>query len=170
MPSQYNVITRQPISRLASVMSLANRASGGLMVLTGILAFVNALPAAFSSLLLSVYVGGFGALLLLYEFTASTELKQDFGFMYTYAGRAAFLLLVANLSWTCSPIGFYCAVLTNANAAVQAYIIFAHPSFVEGQASRFAIGGDDAAMMSYSADTFDPASNAARARGSFGQK
>ena len=115
---QYNLITRQSLSQLTQWMSWANRANGVLMVLTGLFAFLGAFSGSFSSALLAMYVGGFGVLLLLYEFRSSAEMQRDFGFMYAYVGRAAFLLLIANLSWTCAPLGIYSALITNANATL----------------------------------------------------
>jgi hypothetical protein len=100
--------------------------------------------------------------------------------MFTYARRAAFLLLAANIAWTCAPLGWIAALLTNANAVLSAYVIRAHPSFASGQASATAIGGldgeaGDALVWADSAATagasslgrssfFDPASDAARGR------
>lgn len=160
-------LQQAPLSQLARIMSWANRANGALMVLTGVLALFSGW-GAFSSLLVSIYVGGFGALLLQYEFAKSSDMQRDLGFMYTYGGRAAFLLMIGNLSWACSPIGVYCALLTNANALFQGYILYTHPAFVENQASRFAIGGiegDDVQLVSMAGEaTFDPSSAAARAR------
>ena len=66
--------------------------------------------------------------------------------------------------------------MTNANALLSAYIMYAHPSFTSGQASAVAIGGIDGdagdvlmvGSSSSSAAAFDPASIAARARDSAG--
>ena len=120
-----------------------------------------------------MYVGGLGALLLRYEFSAGAELRQDFGFMYTYLGRAAFLLLVGNLAWTCAPLGAFAAIATNANALLSAYVMYAHPSFTSGHANALAIGGLDGEAGSElisgaPSSSFDPASVAARARGAAG--
>lgn len=173
------ILTRTPLATLATTMAMANKANGALLVLTGVLGVFSELthPSLdfFSSMLLSVYVGGFGALLLRYEFSAGVDLRRDYGFMYTYLGRAAFLLLVANLAWTCSPIGWLAALLTNLNGLISAYIMYAHPSFVSGQASATAVGGfdgDQGSELIYtggsSSSSFDPASDAARTRASRG--
>ena len=82
-----------------------------------LLGFFSAVTAGlniFESALLSMYVGMFGALLLRYEFDTGMELRHDFGFMYSHFGRAAFLLLAGNLSWTCAPVGVLTAIATNA--------------------------------------------------------
>ena len=170
-----DMLTRTPLASLAKHLSLANKANGALLALTGVLGFFGAIMhpslGVFSSLLLSVYVGGTGALLLRYEFApAGTDLLRDFGFMYTYVGRAAFLLLSANLAWTCAPLGVAAAILTNANALVSAYVMWQHPSFTSGVASATAIGGfeneasSDLVYGGSSSTSFDPASDAARAR------
>jgi len=171
------IIQRTPLATLAKVMAFANKADGALLVLTGVLGFFAELTSPtldfFSSVTLSIYVAGFGALLLRYEFAAGVDLRKDYGFMYTYMGRAAFLLLVANLGWGLRPLGWLAALLTNANAIISAYIMFAHPSFVSGQASATAVGGLEGEQGSElifagscSSSSFDPASAAARARAS----
>lgn len=129
MSSVLNIVTQQPLSKLTTMMSWANRGNAVLLVLTGLFGIFGAFshPGAdmFSSLLLSLYVGFFGGLLLRYETAAGIELRQDYGFMYTYVGRAAFLLLVANLAWTCRPFGLVAAIITNANALVRT-VAFPH--------------------------------------------
>ena len=176
---------RTPLADLAKSISWANKANAVLLCGTGAIGFFSALmhPTVdlFSSVLVAIYVGVLGAMLLRYEFSAGTELLRDFGFMYTYAGRCGFLLLVANLAWTCAPLGFFAAVLTNANALLSAFIMWRHPSFVSGHASATAIGGigggDGSELMmegtagmhrASSASSFDPASDAARARAAAG--
>ena len=177
--SPLDILTRTPLATLAKSMSLANKANGALLVVTGLVGLFTALTNAkllmFENALLSVYVGGFGALLLYYEFSAGTDLRQNYGFMYTYLGRAAFLLLVANLSWTCAPLGLLCAVATNANGIASAYVMYAHPSFISGAANPTAIGGFDGEAGdnlvyagSCSSSSFDPASDAARSRAASG--
>ena len=168
-----NLITTQSLSRLAQYMSWGNRANGVLMVATGGLGFFGALfhasPNMFSSALLSIYVCGFGVLLLQYEFARSFETQRDYGFMYSYLGRTAFLLLSANLMWTCDPLGFFAALLTNANAVFSGYVIMMHPAFVEQRVSRVAINGvdgeQDTSAFLTSGDSFDPSSAASRSRG-----
>ena len=182
-----NPILTTPLATLASSMAWANKGNGALLLVTSILGLIHTLThpglSVLGNFLISVYVGGGGALLLLYEFTPGAELRHNFGFMYTYLGRAAFLLLVANLAWTCAPLGLLTALVTNANALLSAYIIWQHPTFVSGQASAVAIGGfdgDDGEGMIQSdsalgggrrnsfgpgsSSSFDPASDAARAR------
>ena len=179
MPDE-NLITRTPLATLASYMGYANKANGALLVASGFLGLIHAFTSPsigfFASILTSIYVGGLGALLLRYEFAAGAELRADFGFMYTYLGRAAFLLLVGNLAWTCAPLGAVAAVATNANALLSAYVMYAHPSFTSGHASATAIGGLDGeagnelmgGSLNSSSDAFDPASTAARARAASG--
>ena len=147
MEAANNWLTSAPLSRVANIMAWANRANGGLLLATGLFglfgAFSQVRADMLTSALLSVYVGGFGALLLRYELAAGPEMRSDYGFMYTYVGRAAFLFLIGNLAWTCDPLGFVAAVLTNANALLSAYVMWQHPSFQQGHASATAIGGFD---------------------------
>lgn len=179
-----NVIVRTPLATLANYMSWGNRANGALLVATGLIGLITTImhPGLdfLGSLLVAVYVSGLGGLLLRYDLATAGDLRRDFGFMYTYLGRAAFLLLAANLAWTCAPFGWIAALVTNANALLSAYIMYAHPSFTSGQASAVAIGGVDGEAgdelfvgRSSSADSFDrsgfdPASEAARARAASG--
>ena len=103
----------------------------------------------------------------------SNWLKSNYGFLFTPLGRAAFLLLIANLAWTCAPLGFWAALLTNANAILSAYVMVAHPAFIEGRASWTEIGGlgsssgeedPTARVFNYEPSDFDPSSVAARQR------
>ena len=172
MGSVENAVTWQPLAKLTAIMRLASRVNAALLVLTGVIGLFGALttPAldSFSSALLSVYVGGFGALLLRYEFASTEGFRREHGWMYMFAGRAAFLLLSANLCWTCGWLGFPTALLTNANALFSAYVLWHHPAFVEGQVSRTAIGSvsgaddDDGGRPSGFTYAADPASEAAR--------
>ena len=171
-----NVIQTTPLSRLTKFMAWGNRANAALLALTGAMGvfsmFSQPSSDLLSSALLSLYVVGSGALLLRYEMAVGVELRRDYGFMYTYAGRAAFLLLAGNLAWTCKPLGLPTAVITNANALFSAYVMWQHPSFVAGHASAVAIGGFDEAggdelldgQIATSDRTFDPSSSAARSR------
>lgn len=113
----WDFVTTTPLSRVCSLMRWLNRVNGVLLLLAGLLGFFSAVTAGlniFESALLSMYVGMFGALLLRYEFDTGMELRHDFGFMYSHFGRAAFLLLAGNLSWTCAPVGVLTAIATNA--------------------------------------------------------
>uniref|UniRef100_A0A7S2DL87 Uncharacterized protein n=1 Tax=Haptolina brevifila TaxID=156173 RepID=A0A7S2DL87_9EUKA len=160
-----NAITRLPLPRLARMMSWGNRANGVLLVVTGVLGLIGAITHDFASALLSIYVGGFGSLLLWYEFGPVDTLRHDCGFMHTYLGRAAFLLLSANLSWTCVHLGLVTAVVTNANAIFSAYVMWVHPAFTEGQVSWTAIHGnvhDQSTEVFVSDSALDPASVSAR--------
>ena len=173
-----NAILTTPLATLAKASAMINKGNGALLAVTGALGLFYPLTHpgidTFSSLLVAVYVGGFGALMLKYEFAPGADMIGDFGFMYTYLGRAAFLLLAANLSWTCDPLGWLCALATNANALLSAYVMWAHPTFTSGQASATAIGGFEGeaggemlytgTSSSFDPGSFDPASVAARDR------
>ena len=50
--------------------------------------------------------------------------------------RFAFLLLAANLAWTCPPLGLPVAVATNANALFCGVVLFRHPAFTSGRYGR----------------------------------
>ena len=41
----------------------------------------------------------------------------------------------------CAPLGMYAALLTNANAALNIYILLCHPDYTSGRVSRLAIDG-----------------------------
>ena len=120
---QNNICLNQPISRLTLFTGAINKVCGAVLVLTGGLGIFDAvrhgvIPSLLSTVLLSVYVAGFGAMLLRHEFAAARDagFKRDCGFMYSHVGRCFFVLLCANLAWTVAPLGVYAALLTNANA------------------------------------------------------
>ncbi|KAL1523763.1 hypothetical protein AB1Y20_018688 [Prymnesium parvum] len=160
-----NFVVRQPLARLHSVGRAIHFVSAAMLLLTGVLGLLSTfdhLSNALSSVMLSLYSAGFGSLLLRYEL-ASTALADHFraryGFMFTYAGRAAFLLLAGNLTWTISPLGWLTAILLNLGALFLGYILSAHPDFVSGRYSRVAFVDEGADPRRHAAD---PAIQAAR--------
>jgi hypothetical protein len=172
MSNPLSALLSTPLARLTPMMKWANRGNAALLIVTGLLGFFGAFSAGvdmLSSALLSIYVSGFGALLLRHEFAVGVEVNRDFGFMNTFVGRAAYLLLVANLAWTCHPLGVATAILTNLNAVFSFFLMAAHPSFTSGAASPTAIGNGDETMemtdVTRNSSSFDP-SSAARMRDS----
>jgi len=167
-----NCLQRQPIARLARISRFVNTANAILLVVAGGFGFWGAAlhPAAhdaIASVMLSVYTIGFGALLLRFELRlGSDRLQRDFGFLYTFGGRCAVLLLTGNLVWTCDPLGLPTAIATNVNAGLNAYLLISHPSFTSGQLGWASI--EDLATGGESGgDTFmarDPAAVAQSAR------
>ena len=108
-----NIVLHQPMQRLSRYLGLLNRTCGAALVLTGGWAAFDALrsfdwPEVLGAVLLSVYVGGSGAMLLRYELAGDRSardvaFRRDYGFLYSHAGRTGFLLLCANLAWACAP-------------------------------------------------------------------
>ena len=169
-----NILTRQPLSRLATFGRYLNFACAALLLATGGLGLLSAFESVSSlppTVLLSFYSGGFSALLLRYE-TASgalaEHLRERYGFMYTYAGRAGFLLLCANLTWTLDPpIGWIAATIVNASAILVGYIVYAHPDFTSGRYLRMAIvDATGTGDINFRLDA-DPAALAVRAQAGY---
>ena len=112
-----NIVLHQPMQRLSRYLGLLNRTCGAALVLTGGWAAFDALrsfdwPEVLGAVLLSVYVGGSGAMLLRYELAGDRSardvaFRRDYGFLYSHAGRTGFLLLCANLAWACAPCPVY---------------------------------------------------------------
>mmetsp|Transcript_18861 Transcript_18861/g.38408 ORF Transcript_18861/g.38408 Transcript_18861/m.38408 type:complete len:216 (+) Transcript_18861:23-670(+) len=146
---QSNLVLHQPMQRLSLFISFLNKACGAALVLTGGWGVFDAVrtfdwPEVLGSVLLGIYVAGFGAMLLRYELAAARNaaFKRDYGFLFSHAGRSGFVLLCANLAWTCAPpFGFYTALLTNGNAVLNLYLLMCHPDYTTGRLSRLAIDG-----------------------------
>lgn len=116
------------------------------------------LDGAFASALLSIYTTGFGMMLLRYELRIGPEsLQRECGFMYTFGGRCAFLLLTANLCWTCGALGLPAAIATNINAALNAYLLISHPAFTSGEMAWTTIEDLAAGGESFTPVARDPA-------------
>ena len=154
-------IASQPASRLASLSRFLTAASAALLLLTGVLGILSAfhdMKTALSSVLLSIYSCGFGTLLLRHYLASGARedaLRARYGFMYTHAGRTAFLLLSANLTWSLEPFGWVVAVFVNASAVLLGYILYAHPALApDSSTDGHTLGDFDA----------DPATLAARAQ------
>ena len=155
-----NALVRQPLSLLCRAMRLANLATGALLVLTGVLGLLSALThvslTVLTSALLSFYVGGTGAMLLLHELRWEPDLlRSQVGFMHTYGGRTAFLFLVANLGWTCDPLGCIASVVTNANALFHGYVILVHPAFASGKVQRLELYHEEALLQDRNLNVID---------------
>ena len=138
---------RTPLSSLVVCMRLANIGNGLLMIFIAVLGLIAAGTGNVSgpsgwlqTILLSLYAGAFSLQLLRYELRPSEKLKQEYGFLYTYAGRFAYLLLLGNLAWPIPPAGWAAALATNLNAFFNGYLLVLHPEFTGGRRSRISIG------------------------------
>ena len=157
----------------AKTMRAANILNAVLMLLVAPTALAHGLANILAhdrlaALLLSLYVAAFGTLLLALELGLHKQkLKHDLGFLHSYAGRCAFLLLVANLMWGCPPYGYFAAIRTNANALRSAYALRSHPAYASGRRGRLNIEDDVHAPADDDAILRDPSSVAAVERAAF---
>jgi hypothetical protein len=151
-----NWLHRQPMARLARISRWVNALNAVFLIVAGGLGFwgdvMRPLDGAFESALLSIYTTGFGVMLLRYELRLGREsLQRDYGIMFTFGGRCAFLLLTANLCWTCGDLGLPAAIATNINAALNVYLLISHPAFTSGEMSWMTIGD-----LAVGGETFTP--------------
>ena len=80
------------------------------------------------------YLMAFSTLLCCFEThlkAVSTMITDNFGFMYSAKGRAAFLVFVAMLCFSQGLLGKICGCLMLFNAGFTFYVIFKHPEYEE---------------------------------------
>lgn len=162
-----NCLQRQPIARLAQLSRVINVGNAVFLVTAGGIGIGSAtqqpgFEGVIGAVLLSVYVLGFGWMLLRYELRLGAEtLLRDYGFMYTFGGRCAFLALVANLCWT---VYLPAAIATNVNALLNALLMISHPAFTSGQVKWSAIEDPATGVEIFTPVARDPAAVAQSAR------
>lgn len=142
-----SLVLRQPLSKLTFLGRALDTLSGSILILTGLLGALDAVQhvqaSTLEQILLALYCAGAGAALLAQRFARgalAATIRRDYGFLHSLLGRSLFVLLIANLAWTCAPLGVYAAIVTNGNAVLSLYVLFMHP---ELRGRRLVIEGDE---------------------------
>ena len=117
-----------------------------LALITGIFGIVASLPTLnFSGALISLYCTFFGVGIILFEMTSSRKVHQyfreNYGFIMTYRGRVAFLVLVGFFSMGGGGTGVFTGVVAIFDALFHIYIMKRNPNMLTF------IAQDDAARL-----------------------
>ncbi|KAF0685591.1 Aste57867_22559 [Aphanomyces stellatus] len=108
-------------------------------IIAGITGLINIITLNITGALVSIYVIVFGALFLLFECRLSsmeTRIRRNFGFLYSYKGRAAFIFFIGFLDFGMkATLGTVAGVFMCLNALLNLFIMLAHPEFKSGHIS-----------------------------------
>lgn len=136
-PRRKSVIKRfqeKEISGVLRTLRMFNICNGLLLFIVYPFTFLSS-AATFdiTSTFFAAYCVMFALLLICFECniaTFQTKLRRNFGFLFSFAGRTAFLLFTATISMASgSMMGWLLGVLTVFNAVFNAAVLGTHPAF-----------------------------------------
>ena len=133
-------------SRALNTMRLCNCCNGCCLIIGAIIAFLiptgTLLPSA-ATVTLASYVILLGILMMCAEcnlMMLQRRLRNNFGFMFTYIGRALYIFFTATVAVALGNQSNYLmwsiGGITVLNSIFNAVIIFWHPSFISGEIKR----------------------------------
>jgi hypothetical protein len=104
----------------------------------------NWVTLALSFIFLSFYLTCFGCLLCCFELRVGwieTRVRDSFGFLYSYSGRAVFLLFLAGFGFglisQSASLGYAVGILTAINALFNMIIIYRHGKLFEDPSAEY---------------------------------
>lgn len=93
----------------------------------------------FSNIAVAIFVTFFGLMMTCLECNVGNlapMIKRNFGFLFSFVGRAIFILFCATLCYAFNNwLGWIVGSVTAVNALFNAYVICVHPSFRSGELS-----------------------------------
>ena len=101
--------------------------------------FIGTVQVSFKTVTVSAYVVFFGLLLACLECNMSAlapRFQRNFGFMYSFAGRSAFIIFSGTMVFAMNQVlAWIVGSLTILNGLFNGYIICVHPAFQTGELS-----------------------------------
>jgi hypothetical protein len=133
MIDKINDVNKMELPTLLRNMRLGNVACSIFQILAGFMGITSFITLNITGTLVSIYVIMFGLLFLLFECRLSrmeTKIRQNFGFLYSYKGRAAFIFFIGFLDFGMSTaLGTIAGVLMCVNAFINLLVMCRHPEF-----------------------------------------
>ncbi|CAK4072140.1 unnamed protein product [Aphanomyces euteiches] len=130
------------LPRLLRLMRVGNMLCCIFQIIAGIGGVFNLIALNLTGALLSIYVILFGLLFLLFECrlkTMETRIRTNFGFLYSYNGRAGFIFFIGFLDFGVgSAMGTIAGILMCLNALFNLFVMLKHPEFTSGAVSKAA--------------------------------
>lgn len=133
-------------SQAATILRLTNLINAGLAIFAGIwtlLALDDILTLNVPSLALSLYLTLFGCLLCCFEFRIGfieRNVRDYFGFMFTYCGRSVFLLFLGTFCIGLKAdqsVGIIIGVLTYVNALLNCFVMYRHGEYFDDPTKKY---------------------------------
>ena len=126
-----------PIKRLLTYLRITNMINALLVLLVFPLGFITeALTLQISTAFFTGYSIIFALIIMIFECNCGSwqvTIRTNFGFLYSFIGRTAFLLFVASICLCAQTVsGYFMFALTFINAAVNCLILAVHPAFKKG--------------------------------------
>ncbi|KAF0692917.1 Aste57867_16065 [Aphanomyces stellatus] len=132
-------IDKMETPKLLRYMRVGNMLCCVLQILAGIGGLASIITFNITAVFVSLYVIMFGVLFLLFECRLSSlepKIRENFGFLYSYAGRARFIFFIGFMDFgTGGGLGYLAGVIMCANALLNFYVMFKHPEFASGNLS-----------------------------------
>ncbi|KAJ0396144.1 hypothetical protein P43SY_006986 [Pythium insidiosum] len=128
-----NDVNKMELPKVLRYMRISNVLCSILQIIAGITGITSFITLNITGTLVSIYVIMFGVLFLLFECRLSrmeTMIRQNFGFLYTYKGRAGFIFFIGFLDFgMSSALGTVAGVLMCFNALINLLVMCRHPEF-----------------------------------------
>ncbi|KAH7491636.1 uncharacterized protein KRP23_554 [Phytophthora ramorum] len=128
-----NDVNKMELPKLLRYMRLGNVVCSILQIVAGIVGITSFITLNVTGTLVSIYVIMFGILFLLFECRLSrmeAVIRSNFGFLYSYKGRAAFIFFIGFLDFGIgSALATIAGVLMCLNAFINLLVMCRHPQF-----------------------------------------
>ncbi|OQR80828.1 hypothetical protein ACHHYP_17171 [Achlya hypogyna] len=126
-------VDKMELPKLLRYMRVGNILCSALQIFAGVTGFFSFLTLNITGSLVSLYVVMFGLLFLLYECrlnSMETRIRANFGFLYTYHGRAGFVFFIGFLDFGMSTaLGTLAGIVMCLAACINLFIMYKHPDF-----------------------------------------
>ncbi|RLN94735.1 hypothetical protein BBJ28_00021955 [Nothophytophthora sp. Chile5] len=128
-----NDVNKMELPKLLRYMRLGNVCCSILQIIAGIIGITSFITLNITGTLVSIYVIMFGILFLLFECRLSrmeSVIRSNFGFLYSYKGRAAFIFFIGFLDFGIgSALATIAGALMCINALINLLVMCRHPQF-----------------------------------------
>ncbi|TYZ68219.1 hypothetical protein PybrP1_003118 [[Pythium] brassicae (nom. inval.)] len=128
-----NDVNNMELPKLLRYMRVGNVLCSILQIIAGFVGITSFITLNITGTLVSIYVIMFGVLFLLFECRLSrmeTKIRANFGFLYSYKGRAAFIFFIGFLDFgMSSALGTLAGILMCVNALINLLVMCRHPQF-----------------------------------------
>uniref|UniRef100_A0AAV1TTR5 Golgi apparatus membrane protein TVP15 n=1 Tax=Peronospora matthiolae TaxID=2874970 RepID=A0AAV1TTR5_9STRA len=128
-----NDVNQMELPKLLRYMRVGNVVCSILQILAGAVGISSFITLNITGTLVSIYVIMFGILFLLFECRLSrmeTAIRANFGFLYSYKGRAAFIFFIGFLDFGIgSAFASLAGLLMCFNALINLLVMCRHPQF-----------------------------------------
>lgn len=136
MRERINEINDMEMPRLLRNMRLINIVLSILQIIAGIMGLFSFVTLDIAGSLVSIYVIIFALVLFLFECRLKrmeAKIRQNFGFLYSFKGRAGFIFFIGFLDFGIdSALGTVAGILMCLNALFNIIVMCRHPEFRTG--------------------------------------